>query len=102
MTRCAAVILLLTVPFTAYPQQNEHSVTPEGAIYRIATGAVFRVEAGLGHGSGFLVDAAGLVITNDHVIGTAQRAVSVYIDSITRLQAIVLARDPDADWQSCK
>jgi hypothetical protein len=60
--------------------------------------SVFRIEAGLGHGSGFLVDAAaGYIVTNDHVIGSGAREVSVYVDSVTRLPARVLARDPDAD-----
>ena len=73
------------------------STTPETALYLEARAGVLRVEAGLGHGSGFLVDSAGFVLTNDHVIGTAGADASVYIDSVTRVRASVVARDPDAD-----
>jgi S1-C subfamily serine protease len=38
----------------------------------------------------------GLVVTNDHVIGTAA-AVSVYLDSTTRVPAQLVARDANAD-----
>lgn len=72
-------------------------IEPERAIFERVRRGVFRVEAGLGHGSGFLVDTlGGLVVTNDHVIGDAQE-VSVYLDSTTRSVAQVIARDRDAD-----
>lgn len=66
-------------------------------VYRASQGGVFRVEAGLGHGSGFLVgDPADLVVTNDHVIGNATE-VTVYLDSVTRVPALIVARDREAD-----
>lgn len=92
-----AIPFLLIAPSVPYAQQEQSPSTPEGVIYRAGRGSVFRVEAGLGHGSGFLVDVAGLVVTNDHVIGTAAKDVTVYVDSATRLQAAVLNRDADAD-----
>ncbi len=66
-------------------------------IYLRTHGGVFRVEAGLGHGSGFLIDElGGLVVTNDHVV-VNETSASVYIDSVTRLPAVVLTRDREAD-----
>ncbi len=76
---------------------GRHS-TAETLLFERARHAVFRIEAGLGHGSGFLVDAAGgFVATNDHVIGSAGRDISVYCDSTTRVQARLVTRDPDGD-----
>lgn len=72
------------------------SSTPEGALYQAAGRSVFRIEAGLAHGSGFLIDPDGLIATNDHVVGRA-REVTVYIDAQTRVGATVVARDQDAD-----
>jgi trypsin-like peptidase len=71
----------------------------ETILFERARHAVFRVETGLAHGSGFLVDAsAGYIVTNDHVIGSRDiRDISVYIDSVTRVPARVVARNPDAD-----
>jgi hypothetical protein len=48
-------------------------LSPENRIFDGARNGVFRIEAGLWHGSGFLTRLPGietpLVITNDHVVG---------------------------------
>lgn len=72
------------------------AVNAEKALYNAASGSVFRVEAGLGHGSAFLVDPAGLLVTNDHVVGSADE-VAVYVEPTARYLAAVVQRDPDAD-----
>jgi S1-C subfamily serine protease len=72
-------------------------IAPEREVFEKAKRSVFRVESGLGHGSGFLVDSlGGLVVTNDHVIGNPA-GVSVYLDSMTRVPAQVVVRDANAD-----
>ena len=75
-------------------------VAPEREVFEAVKRGVFRIEAGLGHGSGFLAAlpgiGEGLVITNDHVVATSTTA-SVYLDSVTRVPAVVVARDRDAD-----
>lgn len=75
-------------------------VAPERDVFERVKRGVFRVEAGLGHGSGFLAQLPGiqerLVITNDHVVAN-DTAASVYLDSVTRVPAIVVSRDRDAD-----
>jgi S1-C subfamily serine protease len=75
-------------------------VAPEREVFEKVRRGVFRIEAGLGHGSGFLalipgIDG-GVVVTNDHVVANDTSA-SVYLDSITRAPAIVVARDREAD-----
>ena len=75
-------------------------VAPEREVFERVRRGVFRVEAGLGHGSGFLASLpgvdGGLVITNDHVVAN-DTAASIYLDTITRVPAIVVARDREAD-----
>jgi S1-C subfamily serine protease len=76
---------------------KSRQVAPERGVFEASKRGVFRVESGLGHGTGFLVDSlGGLVVTNDHVIGTATN-VSVYLDSMTRVPAQVVVRDANAD-----
>lgn len=65
--------------------------------YRRVRRGVFRVEAGAATGSGFLADsAAGLVITNAHVVQGELKA-TVVMDSVTRVPAVVLSRSGTAD-----
>ena len=72
------------------------SANPEKDLYNAVAGSVFRVESGIGHGTGFLVDSSGLVLTNDHVIGAADE-VTVYVEPTSRFLAKVVQRDADAD-----
>jgi len=65
--------------------------------YRRIRRGVFRIEAGAGFGSGFVVDsAAGLVVTNAHVV-RGQLTASAVLDSVTRVPAVVLARSEGTD-----
>lgn len=71
--------------------------TPIAEVFAAASPSVFRVDAGLSHGSGFLVDARrGLVLTNEHVV-RASADVSVHLDSATRVRASIVSRDSDRD-----
>ena len=47
-------------------------------------------------GSGFIVDASGIVVTNNHVVGNA-RTVTVQLSDGREFQGEVLGRDPQTD-----
>lgn len=49
-----------------------------------------------GSGSGFVVDAAGYVVTADHVVAGAE-TVTVILDDGARLEAALVGRDPRTD-----
>ena len=58
--------------------------------------AVVTVWSEIGSGTGFCVDKAGLIITNQHVIGPSE-AISVQFDAKRKVSAIVLAFNSDKD-----
>jgi hypothetical protein len=102
----AALFLTLTSSPTAAQELDKLKLAshdsaglraPEAVLFERFARGVVRVEAGLGHGSGFYVDGPGaLIATNAHVVeGTSD--VSVYVDSATRVPAQVVLRDEDAD-----
>ncbi len=66
----------------------------EKDIYKAATGAVVRIESqlpgGVAVGSGFIVDARGLVATNLHVVAGASKIVVQLHDGKTELPAITV------------
>ena len=74
-------------------------VDPAAALFERLKSSVFRIQAGLAHGSGFLADTlGGVVITNAHVVEAAEGdEISAVLDSVTRVRAQVLARDAEAD-----
>ena len=47
-------------------------------------------------GSGFVIDASGIVVTNNHVIGDANEIFVIFSDG-TRLKAEVIGKDPKLD-----
>ena len=49
-----------------------------------------------GHGSGFITDEEGLVVTNEHVI-SGSSVLSVQFDENTKVRAVVLESDPERD-----
>jgi S1-C subfamily serine protease len=85
---------------TPKPAVSARQVAPEREAFEKVKRGVFRVEAGLGHGTGFLISVPGisepLVVTNDHVV-YGQSTASVYIDSVTRVPAQVVTRSHEAD-----
>ena len=74
-------------------------VDPAAALFTRLSRSVFRIQAGLAHGTGFLADTlGGVIITNSHVVEAAEGdEISTVVDSTTRVRAQVLARDPEAD-----
>lgn len=52
---------------------------------------------GAGQGSGFIFSSDGYIVTNDHVLGHAERGISVSLTDDTVLNAEIVGRDPPTD-----
>jgi hypothetical protein len=68
----------------------------EGALFRRYRGAVCKVDAEGGHGSGFLVDSNGLILTNHHVVARSEY-LAVKLDDTRKYAAKLVADDPRQD-----
>jgi S1-C subfamily serine protease len=71
-------------------------VSDEAKIYQALRRGVVTVECDFGHGTGFIVDRSGLVVTNEHVTEKT-RWVSLRFEKGVRVQARVLEQDRDSD-----
>ncbi len=81
-------------------------VTDEARLYQKLKSSVFKIESESGHGSGFLVDAGGLVLTNYHVVkgssylaiktSPSEKYLAQLVDYDDTLDIAVLRVHPDA------
>lgn len=71
-------------------------VSEEAQIFEAVKTGVFTVFGQQGKGSGFLVDARGLVLTNAHVLAGTDDA-SVQLNATTKVRAVILAVDKTRD-----
>lgn len=76
--------------------QTRQSKLPIRRIVDDVTAAVVSIRAGGGHGSGFLVDRSGLLLTNEHVVGTAKRVQVVFLNGL-EVAGTVLRRNSARD-----
>ena len=87
-------LILCSIVCSQVPAARE--VSKEAIIFRETKDAVFTVYGDRGHGSGFLVDKVGLILTNSHVVSSSNH-ISVQLDRNTRVPAILLAEDKQKD-----
>ena len=96
----ASLAILLggaSTPTGPEPQGHQPAARTESEVFERARRSVFVVETESGHGSGFLVDVRGLIITNDHVVGRASY-LAVGVSPSRKYPAVVVARDPSRDF----
>ncbi|HEX8120529.1 MAG TPA: trypsin-like peptidase domain-containing protein [Solirubrobacteraceae bacterium] len=94
----AGVVVALDDPVTAKPA-SAPPVRDEGVadIYEAARPGVVDVQTGSGEGSGFVIDRAGHIVTNEHVTDGA-RSVQVRFDGQDDpVDAAVVGQDPSTD-----
>ena len=65
-------------------------------LYAKLKNSVFTVWSEMGHGTGFLIDPAGIVVTNEHVI-SGSTLLSAQFDEKRKVRATLLASDPERD-----
>ena len=101
------VDLLPSAPETTIELSNDNAkIAEDGRSYVDDLTATFKkyrdsvvtvwAEVGAGHGTGFIADASGLVITNQHVVTTSQ-FIAVQFDETRMLPAKLLTSDPIKD-----
>lgn len=78
-----------------YKAANAATVNITSVVYR--EDWFFRLVPVEGSGSGFLIDADGLILTNYHVVGGRQAELSVRLSDKSSYDARVLYRDPNND-----
>ncbi len=79
------------------PSRAGHVVDELTSQFSTLRNSVVTVWSEIGHGTGFIIDAAsGLVITNEHVVSRSQMN-SVQFDEDRKVRAVVLAANPDRD-----
>lgn len=96
----ASLTQLPTPPPTLVPVSTSTPIAPrvlseQEAVARVLP-AVVRVIARGGSGSGVIVDAEGLVVTNEHVVGRAS-SVEVRLRDGRSMRATVVQRNAEAD-----
>jgi len=87
--KLAIVVVLLLLSAVVAGQRK---VAEEAVIFQALRDGVFTVFGDRGHGSGFLIDDAGLVLTNSHVVSYSSY-ITVQLDDTTRVRATLLEED---------
>src|SRR5712664_145440 len=83
----------MTVVAASAPGRKVDELT---TLFQKYQNAVVTVWSEIGSGTGFCVDKAGLIITNQHVVGPSD-LISVQFDPKRKVTATVLAFDPEKD-----
>jgi len=83
------------IPQSDVPLSNDEEVV--AGVFEHVGPAVVRIETDQGLGSGFLVDASGHIITNNHVVAGSGGQVRVSFTGLFQTIGHVVGTDPDSD-----
>ncbi len=78
------------------PEPPTRSMDELAFLFKRYQNSVVTVWSEIGHGTGFIVDPKGLVLTNQHVVG-ASEYIAVQFDDRRKLPAVLLSADPRKD-----
>ena len=93
LTLLAVGVAVFLLPLAAL---GERRVAEEAVIFQAVRDGVFTVYGDRGHGTGFLIDSDGLILTNSHVVMFSSH-ITVQIDERTRVEGVLLAEDKSKD-----
>jgi S1-C subfamily serine protease len=83
---------------TPTASRGGREIASEMQVFGRVKQGVVKVLAGIASGTAFMVDSSGLLLTNAHVVdGAADAALSVMLDTLTRVPAQVVLRATEAD-----
>jgi hypothetical protein len=89
-----AIVSLL--PNVIAAATGRRRVTEEAELFKQLRDGVVTVEGELGHGTGFIVDERGLILTNQHVVSNSKE-LRVQFDRTHKVRAVLVAEDRDRD-----
>jgi putative serine protease PepD len=79
------------------PIKPHKGQTQAGAIYAAASPAVVSIRTNDGEGTGFLIAKDGMLVTNDHVVGTSSHVLVRFGGGGAQVDGDVLGTDPSSD-----
>ncbi len=94
---CGGVSAIATIPLiSADPVQAQSNEATNIRVYKLASPAVVSIQSQRGSGSGSIIDAKGLILTNAHVV-RGETTVNVILSDKRQFRGVVIAstRNPD-------
>jgi len=87
------VVCLFALTFSA---SADRKITEEARVFQALRDGVFTVFGDKGHGSGFLIDEHGVVLTNQHVVANSTK-LAVQINDSVKVPSQLLLEDEKRD-----
>ena len=94
---CGGISAIATIPLiSADPVQAQSDEATNIRVYKLASPAVVSIQSQRGSGSGSIIDAKGLILTNAHVV-RGETTVNVILSDKRQFRGVVIAstRNPD-------